>query len=483
MSIFRAPSSGRILLIWGGLIALLAFLAAANPYEKSGLNRSLGGIVVILALAPLLGWLTKRNARDIPLLGMHGLFYAVCFGFAGFVTVPLSLVGEISVSESEYTTALLAALLSWGALVGGYTIGKLIDIRLLSATTSVDSPKSDRLAVTLYPCAVVLFLIASNTGQTDWLQIAAALRVFFFVWVIHAALSGNLPARWTRVVLAVFIPAECLLFGGIAGGTLVGLLIYAQLLGITYSTTRGRTPVVLPLVAVALFAVLTPAKNDYRVETRGDNARQLGVVEGTKLFVSLAWQNAAAGDPRTTAKDTFEAAYARVDHLHTVAAVMADTPGVQPFRYGWTLLPLLTKWIPRVVWADKPREELGNRWARDYRYLGPNDEVTSYNLPWLAEMFMNFGWSGVIVLSLAVGVLMGALWRWLISRRAGSAHFAFSLTLTSAFFFPESNMSLQLGGLVVAGVTMMTALTLLRHFTGEARTRVLAPDRPRAVAQ
>jgi hypothetical protein len=485
MNGLMAPSTKRrnVLARTCALVFFLVVLGLLNPYDKTAANRLLGGTLGVLALLPLGEWLAKRDERDIPLLAMHGVFYAVCFGFAGFITIHSSLLGGIPVTEAEYTTALLAGLVSWICVLAGYTIGKRLELRLALRLIQASSVQSAATPVLLYPPVFVLFVVAGSTGQADWVQILGAIRIFLFVWAIHAAWSRSLPTGYSRVALGVYVPAECLLFGGVSGGVLVGLLIYGQLLGITYAATRRRIPIVVTLLTILLFGVLTTVKNDYRLATRGVNGQHLGPVLGTQLFFGLAWDYVSHGDVKTTVVDTFEMSYARLDHLHTVAAVMADTPNSQPYRHGETLLPLLTKWIPRFLWAEKPREELGNRWARDYGYLGPDDDETSYNLPWLAEMYINFGWGGIVSFSVAVGVLMGVLWAWLINGRTESRHFALALTVSSAFFFPESNMSLQLGGVVVAGASVLSLLVFLRHFSGEARSWRGAATRPTVLSQ
>ena len=79
-------------LLWIGVGSTLGALAFYNPYGATTLNLVLGACLAVAGLMPLSGWLADRKPRVIPLLAMHGLFYAVCFGFAGLVRMPDSAI-------------------------------------------------------------------------------------------------------------------------------------------------------------------------------------------------------------------------------------------------------------------------------------------------------------------------------------------------------------------------------------------------------
>jgi len=159
-----------------------------------------------------------------------------------------------------------------------------------------------------------------------------------------------------------------------------------------------------------------------------------------------------------------ERTFQRINHLHLTAAIMADTSDRDAYLYGESYLPLFTKWIPRFLWPDKPIEDLGNRWARQYGYLGQLDYVTSFNLPWLPEMYMNFGVAGVIVVNFLLGLLFrllsGMFWR----HADDSSAFAFGLSLGAPLMFVESHLSMKLGGLVIVVVTLFVLMAALTVF-------------------
>jgi hypothetical protein len=460
----RPASEGLLIvwLMWIGVGTTLGGLAFYNPYEATTLNLVLGAFLAVAGLMPLSGWLSDRKARVIPLLPMHGLFYAVCFGFAGLTRTPDIALGPRA-QDADYTRALLAAILSWLIVVLGYAVGTRARFRISTSLSMVSSNESNRVAIlVLYPLALLASLWADSANQVVLLELTAGLRRLLFVWVVHAAWSGQLDQTTKAATLALIIPVELVLFVRLADGVLYGLFVYGYLLSITYAVTHRRVPIIVPAIVVALFVALQPAKETYRAATGNTDAVDQGSIDSISMFVGMAWDNMAPVDVLLTTGDTLEVAYTRLNHLHTLANVMADTPDSRPYQYGATLLPLLTKWIPRVVWPDKPLEDLGNRWAHEYGYLNPTDYATSYNLPWVAEMYMNAGWLGVAILSCLVGTLMGVVRRCLILTHTSSPFYALALVSASAFFCPESNISLQIGGMVASGVLGLLLLGLIR---------------------
>lgn len=447
--------------MWAGAVTALLILVVTNPYDKSPDQLLLACTIIVATMLPLSAWLGERGERSIPLLAMHGIFYVACYGVAGFVT-PERFIGGIQVLESDYTPALAAALLSWMMVCAGYYSASRRRREKSPQALQIHSLRIDIFAVrVLYPASALAITVIERLGISALTQIAIAVHTFSFIWILHAAWSGKLPETYRLIVLMLYVPAELVIFGGLSEGKLAGLLIYGQTIGITYALTRGRVPAIAAVLVAVMFSLLQPVKSEFRELTRNTGEAQIGRIEGITLFANLTWRYYNDETFNQDAKVTFDDWYSRINHLHTAAAVIAETPATQPYQYGNTLLPLITKWIPRFLWPDKPREDLGNYWAKDYGYLGEEDFITSYNLPWLAEMYMNFGWLGVVVLSFAVGLLMGGWRAWLITRSMTSVQYGYALMLASSFFFPESNLSLQLGDLIIKGVSVWLLLRIL----------------------
>ena len=143
-----------------------------------------------------------------------------------------------------------------------------------------------------------------------------------------------------------------------------------------------------------------------------------------------------------------------MNRLTTLVELIDLTPDPQPYRYGATYIPLLTKWIPRLLWQAKPRETLGNEWARTYGLTSSDDFSYSYNLPWIAEMYMNFGFLGVLGVSFLIGLLFYFFKFAMCCSGSSPGKLAFGVLLMTPLMFPESNLSLVLGGVMVGGILL-----------------------------
>ena len=62
-----------------------------------------------------------------------------------------------------------------------------------------------------------------------------------------------------------------------------------------------------------------------------------------------------------------------------------------------------------MLWPDKPEERLGQAFGHRYGVLQPADTITSENVPWLTEFFVNFGIAGVLLGMSLVGLVLAIL--------------------------------------------------------------------------
>lgn len=444
----------RIFRFVGLALALVAVIAlfTINPYQKAPINQILGLTLIGLGLAPSWRWLKAPERDHVPVIALIGFFYAICYGLAGLVT-PDRFIGGLKVTESEYTVGLAAAIVSLLVTYGGFKLGSRFRWWPVPQYLSRENPRLNRAALRfLFPIALILDQLTSRFHVSELSQVFHTLRLFFFLWILHVAFTNRCSRGERIVTLWILMPLFLALYSGISEGRLVGLLVFSQLIGLTYVTGRKRVPILPILLAAVTFFLLQPVKSDYRSQTY-NQTEEVGPVEGLIQFVGLGIDH-YFGDTPSSTSDSVNNAYSRINHLHTASAVIAETP-VIGYRYGETYLPLLTKWVPRAIWNGKPMEDLGNRWAREYGFLSQHDDVTSFNLPWLPEMFMNFGWFGILGISFLVGLFSAAIWSMFARTAAASQHFAAGLLLCSSFFFPESNLSIDIGNLIIGMVVIL----------------------------
>lgn len=83
------------------------------------------------------------------------------------------------------------------------------------------------------------------------------------------------------------------------------------------------------------------------------------------------------------------------------------------FYKGRASAPLVAALIPRFLWKDKPQIALGTWFALEIgaAYKADNGRINnSINMTIPGELYLDFGWIGVVAGSLLIGMFLAALW-------------------------------------------------------------------------
>jgi hypothetical protein len=443
-------------LVATGLFLAVAWFGTANPFDKPLGSLILATAVVVTSVWPLFRWLTNRNRDAIPALAMHALYNGIAFGVPGFLE-PGGMFNLGWTSESERQVALLLALLGLLSLyIGYYGVGAILrNSSYFRWPIQVHPGAYPVLVFFVYPLLLLAKGLVAETGLSTLPTVASVVESFVFILLLHAAFIGRLPGVARHVVLYLMLPYKLIIGSGLADAKLGGFLAEGIAVGLTYVAARRRVPFQLVIVLLGVIVLLQPIKGEFRAFAWGQGS-DVSSEEKIQLFVKAGLDYYFYGENvQQKAEEGVGKSFDRINQLMVTAAVYADTPRRQPFLYGESYLPLLTKWIPRYLWPDKPREDFGNRWAQRYGYLHTSDNVTSFNLPWLPEMYMNFGLAGVLGVNLLVGFLFRFLAENLWRAPRDSSAFAFGLTMGMSLMFVEANLSLMLGREIIAAVTLV----------------------------
>jgi hypothetical protein len=219
---------------------------------------------------------------------------------------------------------------------------------------------------------------------------------------------------------------------------------------------------------------LQPVKDQFRALTWYGESVDIGHYEKLKIFTEVGVEYyLEKSQSDEGANIEFDSLADRLAHIATFSVVVADTPQSVPYWNGETYKNLLTKFIPRFLWQDKPREEYGLNFGHRYGFLDWDDEITSVNMPWLPEFYANFGWKGVVFGMFFVGVLF-RYFMMIYNNHDSVVDMVAGLAICFRLGLPESNLSMMLGGIVTYTAFLFV---LLRMLTIKRRDQVVLYER------
>ncbi|MDE2348515.1 MAG: O-antigen polysaccharide polymerase Wzy [Gammaproteobacteria bacterium] len=215
-----------------------------------------------------------------------------------------------------------------------------------------------------------------------------------YAWRVHRSLTFALALASVvalQVVLGFIIDIKgTALLGGV-------LVIVAIIL------IDGRIPVGW-LAGAFVFVQLTfPLFQAYREFIRGD----LGEARTTVLqnLGSVFDRVLSESHEVTKGPDRAQTFFERMSLYGSVQMIVTRTGVDVPYQHGYTLIPLISTFVPRIIWPGKPDIEAGQLVNKAFHV---SQEAATYISPsHLGELYWNFGWPGVVLGMSLIGFLFG----------------------------------------------------------------------------
>ncbi len=451
-------------MVFGFLVlAVIAIEWFRNVAGYSAATKGLASLIMILGVLPGLRYLLNGNFKVIPFFEGHCAFYALTLGFAGFRPI-LGTSDLSSVTEPFLFKGMQAALICLMMLfLGFYAVGWFLfrNARPFTLNVPDSTQTTPKYLIGGFVATFLLALIGSSAGG-GFVQMRVGVWLFTII-LFGTCVFAKLVSTPIRVLYWVlFIPWMVIVGSGLLHQGQAGIMIQFSLWQvISYFWARERAFISWIVLSMVLVLLLQPIKDIYRGFVWGgyvtSTSDQLNMLSGMLLEQGYVYKA-----KNVDSHLSLEVSLARMNHLIVTAGVIRDTPDKIPFRKGATYYPLFVKWIPRMLWPDKPIEDLGNRWAREYGYLAQTDFTTSFNLPWITEMYINFGWYGVVFIPFILGVLFRGLWEKLAKAPRTVLDFCLGMTVLSPLIVVESHLSMMLGGVIVHSIGVILVLVAIR---------------------
>jgi hypothetical protein len=127
--------------------------------------------------------------------------------------------------------------------------------------------------------------------------------------------------------------------------------------------------------------------------------------------------------------------------------VLLKVPEKYPYFEQSTYSNLITSFIPRALWKNKPKSEVGREFSVKYGF-NPEGNLTSINLPWVAELYLNFSFFGLFFGMFVMGAFIALLNKLVSVPKNNYVQYISGLAVVTPLILPESNFALMVGGII-----------------------------------
>ena len=240
----------------------------------------------------------------------------------------------------------------------------------------------------------------------------------------------------------------------------------------TMTFVDGKVPKAW-IAGIALFIyVAFPVFQSYRAVVTGNGVARTTVLDNFgKTLDSVLAAKERVNNGRERAQTFFE----RLSLKSSVYMIVHGVSNGVPFQRGHTLTPILSAFLPKILWTDKPDVPTGRIVNKVFHVT--DQEETYISPSHLGELYWNFGWPGVLVGMTAIGGLCGFIARFnLAESRTVTRLLVMVVTVELVIHGFEGSLA----GSYVVWLRIMAAIGLLHVVL--ARVRVIGGRSPSAHA-
>ncbi|MDA2918664.1 hypothetical protein MYX76_04090 [Desulfobacterota bacterium AH_259_B03_O07] len=422
------------------------------------LQQILGTIFLGLAIYPMWRYL-KRGERHLPLIPFFSMIYALHYGlplFLPFDPYPTyrGIPDEVMMKSAVLAIIGLAVFLLafykcpsgfWRSLIpqlpDDWSEIKARMIAILFVVVGLSTSIFNSIFPSSIPIQFLSLLVyVENLGLLG-------TSILFLLY-----LRSHLPGMYIWFLWVGTIPSYIILSWGMGGGWLAAHLVVLLLL--VYVADKRRIPWIPVIAASFAIFLLMANKTEIRTAFTGKENPLVRFSDNVRIFAKFL----TSSDPMEIVEG-LESVANRIDYLHRFAYVIERTPEVIPYWRGETYRNLLWKFIPRLIYPNKPTENVHLTYARRYELVRPN--TATVPMPLLIELYANFGPLSVVIGMFLLGLVFQILYH--VANYPGAQKWGLICTAfigTTILGDMGANFSLVFGGLFLK----IIALGLVGYF-------------------
>ena len=441
-----------LILVLGLVASVLLYASRVVPWDTA----LLGLAIIWTAALPGILYLQGIGRGPVPFFPAVGVFYIVFFGLPVF-TLPFGYTGadNIILYNRVILTfvkpeVLALVLLSIGAMVGAFYMSRAFLFNRLRAFRFANEAQAPAINILLAGLIVshVAFQYLPVLRQVPSLgQLLGPAGFLGFGGYYLLWARGQTYRLDAAAIFFILLPLE--IFSRVRVFFLTDIILLAVFF-IFLFWREGRMKILAGLTGFILIVLLAYTASTNLRSLSNDTAEKFKIVG--KGFVENLLHGKIT-DPEIDVENTyadgrFAPLVKRMSHIWIFHWVYDQSPTPIPYWDGFSYRPLITSFVPRVLYPDKPREVSGHTFGQRYGLLSNSSSTTSVNIPWLTELLANFGPWGAVLGMFLVGVFLAFLDTLFNRRGMSDLEFVIGLTLIFPLVYPESNISVMTGSLL-----------------------------------
>jgi len=451
------------------LIVIVAILNILGIRNSGWLPSFFASILFIMASIPIMKKLEKKD-ETLPFFEFISLAYILFFSIPVFfldAKEDFYFYGWAYISESVLVNSLIIVNIGYIFLCLGFygmerrNIIKFFPRVKIGTFSSYDITKAAFL---------LFFLGVSSDLYAQLFRVPFVFKAVFYFFRFFSRigvgllfieyLKGRLSPILKIVLFFAFIPY--ILIKDFSGGSLAPLILDASLFLFLIWYVRRKLPIIVFIVGMLIFLPFLESRPEFRSHAWfGGKYSKTGSIKRTGLYFKLV-REGFKEKKLSIYLDGWDFFMQRVNHISELGACITKTPGEIPYWWGHSFKPLSTAVFPRFLMPWKPEENMGQEYGHRYNFLHPSDTGTSFNLPMINELYINFGLIGIIAGMFLIGFVYRILYHILNYEGLSNSVAVIAAIVFMGLMNIESNVSLVFGNVIEYVIVMYIIFLLLK---------------------
>jgi hypothetical protein len=234
---------------------------------------------------------------------------------------------------------------------------------------------------------------------------------------------------------------------------------------IGYVSGSKKIPFLVVIVLAPVIAILFNGKGTMRVKYWGSHiGTTVNVTDIPGFFSEWIADGVAVGEQNEGNKPT--GVLDRTSLIQMMCLVVSVSPEHKPFLMGETYAQIPGQFVPRILWPNKPLGHISTFTLTIYYGLQTEDEVqgTTIGFGMLPEAYANFGYLGMAVLGVALGLFFNKANGWCAESPIFSYPGLFTIVLMAWTFQTELPLSAWLASMAQACECVLGGPYILKNF-------------------